>query len=45
MEIKKIAVTIKDLCKGYVNDSEIQIKLNVVGISLSPLTSHFIEFP
>lgn len=26
MEIKKIAVTIKDLCKGYVNDSEIQIE-------------------
>ena len=26
MEIKRIAVTIKDLCKGYVNDSEIQIE-------------------
>ena len=26
MEIKKTAVTIKDLCKGYVDDSEIQIE-------------------
>lgn len=33
MEIKKIAVTIEDLCKDYVNDSEIQIENAVTAYS------------
>ena len=33
MEIKKIAVTIEDLCKDYVNDSEIQIEDAVTAYS------------